>query len=189
MNNSERLQIIEGALYIVGNDGISVQQISRMLSIEESDALQLLQELINSYNMNENKGLQILEMADEKYIMATLKKHAKYYEQLALENQTSSLSQAALETLAIVAYQQPVTKNEVEEIRGVSCDSSFQTLLQRGMIEEAGRKQAVGRARLYRTTTDFLNSFGLKSLSDLPPVPDLTINEEEQIRNLFAERE
>ena len=93
----------------------------------------------------------------------------------------SPLSQAALETLAIIAYKQPITRAEIETIRGVRVDSSLSTLLERGLIEEAGRKDGPGRPILYRTTKDFLKYFGLKNLDELPIVDDWILNQQLQI--------
>ena len=86
--------------------------------------------------------------------------------------QQQSLSQAAMETLAVVAYRQPVTRAEVEQIRGVKCDYSLQSLMLKGMIEEAGRKDTIGRPILYRTTDKFLSHFGIRNLEELPPMPE-----------------
>jgi segregation and condensation protein B len=86
--------------------------------------------------------------------------------------QQQSLSQAAMETLAVVAYKQPVTRAEVEQVRGVKCDYSLQSLILKGMIEEAGRKDTIGRPILYRTTDKFLSHFGIQGLEDLPPLPE-----------------
>jgi segregation and condensation protein B len=85
--------------------------------------------------------------------------------------QQQSLSQAAMETLAVVAYRQPVTRAEVEQIRGVKCDYSLQSLINKGMIREAGRKDTIGRPILFCTTDEFLSHFGLESLEGLPPMP------------------
>jgi segregation and condensation protein B len=185
MDDIEKKQIIEGALYLAGEEGISAKQISNILNTDAEDALDLIYDLQSDFT-RQNRGLQIIEFA-EVFQMVTYVEHAAYYEKLAKENQQSSLSQAALETLSIIAYKQPLTRVEVEEIRGVKSEKAINTLLQRNLIEEAGRKEGVGRARLYKTSNDFLDCFGLKGIKDLPPLPELTVSEEEQIRSLFQE--
>jgi segregation and condensation protein B len=110
-------------------------------------------------------------------MFATLPQHAPYIEKL-VKPRLSTLSQAALEVLSIVAYRQPVTRMEIEEIRGVGCDSSLGTLLDRQLVEEKGRKEAPGRPILYGTTTEFLIYFGLNSLDQLP---ELTCLNDEQV--------
>ncbi|OEF98496.1 SMC-Scp complex subunit ScpB [Desulfuribacillus alkaliarsenatis] len=186
MDDLEKKRIIEGILYLAGEEGISSTQVSTILETDVDDALDLLYDLQSDFKRF-NRGIQIVQIADV-FQLTTCAEHAAYYEKLVKENQQSSLSQAALETLAIIAYQQPLTRSEVEEIRGVKSEKAINTLLQRNLIEEAGRKQGVGRARLYRTTHDFLDCFGLKEIKDLPPLPDLSFDEEEQIRSLFDEK-
>lgn len=185
LDDIEKKRIIEGVLYLAGDEGISIKQISAILETDEEDALDLLYDLQSDFS-RQRRGLQIIEIGDT-FQMTTCAEHASFYEKLAKENQQSSLSQAALETLAIIAYQQPITRSEVEEIRGVKSEKSINTLIQRNLIQEAGRKEGLGRARLYQTTFEFLDCFGLKDLKELPPLPDLTFEEEEQIRSLFDE--
>jgi segregation and condensation protein B len=115
----------------------------------------------------EARGLQIVEVAGA-YRMTTLAEHAPYIEKLATSPIRASLSQAALETLSIVAYKQPVTRIEIEEIRGVKADRALHTLVSRELIEEIGRADAVGRPILYGTTRAFLDYFNLRGLEDLP---------------------
>ena len=105
--------------------------------------------------------------------LTTKPKHAPYYKRMIDSPGNTRLSQAALETLAIVAYQQPITRIEIDDLRGVKSDRAVQTLVTRGLIEEKGRKEAIGRPVLFGTTKDFLIYFGLTSLSELPPLSEL----------------
>ena len=104
--------------------------------------------------------------------METRPEFAPYVERLLQPVQRQSLSQTAMETLAVIAYRQPVTKGEIEQIRGVKCDYSVQSLLHKGLIREAGRKEALGRPILYATTDRFLEHFGISDIRELPPLPD-----------------
>ena len=98
--------------------------------------------------------------------------YAPYVERMLQPVQRQSLSQTAMETLAVIAYRQPTTKGEVEQVRGVKCDYSVQSLLAKGLIKEVGRKEALGRPILYATTDKFLEHFGISDLRELPPLPD-----------------
>jgi len=129
----------------------------------------------------EGRGLQIVQLAGN-YQLATLPEHATYFERLAYSPTRSSLSQAALETLSIIAYRQPITRIEVEEIRGVKSERAIHTLVNKDLIQEVGRAEAIGRPILYGTTAAFLDYFGLGSLQDLPD-----LNEFENAENLEEE--
>ncbi|OEH85716.1 SMC-Scp complex subunit ScpB [Desulfuribacillus stibiiarsenatis] len=185
MDDIEKKRVIEGALYLFGEDGLSLKQICSLLDTDEDDALDLVLDLQQDF-IRDSRGLQIIEIADS-FSLVTCIEHAPYYEKLAKENQQTALSQAAIEVLSIIAYKQPMTRAEVEEIRGVKSEKAINSLLQRNLIEEAGRKEGLGRARLYKTTRDFLDCFGLRDITELPSIPELTLEEEEQIRNLFQE--
>lgn len=136
------------------------------------------------------RGLQLVRIAGH-YQLATLSEHAPYFEKLAYSPARASLSQAALETLAIVAYRQPITRVEIEEIRGVKSERAIHTLVNKELIEEKGRAEAIGRPILYGTTKSFLDYFGLGSLADLPQ-PELFENSdnlEEETQLLFERLE
>src|SRR5690625_6589274 len=110
--------------------------------------------------------------SNEMYHLTTKPEHSQYYKKLLQGPRSSRMTQATLETLAIIAYRQPITKAEIEEIRGVNSDYAVQTLLARSLIERAGRKETIGRPILFKTTKEFLTYFGLSSLDDLPPLSD-----------------
>ena len=119
----------------------------------------------------ERRGVTVRRYGDH-LRMETRAEYAPYVERLLQPVQRQTLSQTAMETLAVIAYRQPVTKGEVEQVRGVKCDYSVQSLLHKGLIKEAGRKEALGRPILYATTDRFLEHFGISDIRELPPLPD-----------------
>jgi segregation and condensation protein B len=133
------------------------------------------------------RGVQIVELAGS-FQMTTLPVHAVYFERLAYSPSRTSLSQSALETLAIVAYRQPITRVEIEEIRGVRAERALHNLVAKQLIEEIGRADAPGRPILYGTTKQFMDYFGLSGLSELPEASSFEndVNLEEETRLLFA---
>jgi segregation and condensation protein B len=153
------------ALLFVANEALSIKQIAKLTGAEESEVTVALQKIDEEFA---HRGLVLREIAGG-YRFASAPAARESVEAYLLPPKTN-LSPAALETLAIVAYTQPCTKGEVEEIRGVSADSVIATLLDRRFLAEAGRKETPGRPMLYKTTPDFLEAFGLKRLDDLPPV-------------------
>jgi segregation and condensation protein B len=162
--------IVESLLFAAGDEGLSLKQISAVLEVEENMAEQIIQELLDDYE-NKNRGITIVQFAGT-YQLATKKENASYLRKLVEVPSSSSLSQAALETLAIVAYKQPITRVEIEEIRGVKSERPLHTLIGKVLIKEVGRFEGTGRAYLYGTTKEFLECFGLKSLDELPPLPE-----------------
>lgn len=136
------------------------------IEITQDDIENTVDELNNKYNQNGN-AFTILKIANG-YIYATKPEHAKYVGYLSTEKSKRRLSQAALETLAIIAYKQPITKPEIETIRGVNSDYTLNTLLEKNLITIKGRADTVGRPLLYVTTDEFLKYFGLRNISDLP---------------------
>ncbi len=167
----EAKELLE-ALLLCSNEPLSLDALSEISGYDNGDILEILDSLQQDY-FEQGRGFEIREIAGG-WMFATHPKHAPYIEKL-LKPRISSLSQASLEVLSIIAYRQPVTRGEMEEIRGVSCDSSVNTLLERGLITEAGRKEVPGRPILFSTTTSFLKYFGLTSLKDLPPLPDMAL--------------
>lgn len=149
-------EIITAIKAIDGND----------ISITEEEIEQTVDNLNERYSQNGN-AFKILKIANG-YIYATRPDHAKYVGFLSTEKSKRRLSQAALETLAIIAYKQPLTKPELESIRGVNSDYTINTLLEKNLITIQGRAETVGRPLLYCTTDEFLKYFGLKNISDLP---------------------
>ncbi|WP_211745077.1 SMC-Scp complex subunit ScpB [Paenibacillus sp. Marseille-Q4541] len=158
--------IIEGLLFLAGEEGLGVKQLSEIVNESPDIVTDALEELKREYTEQE-RGLQILKIAGN-YQMGTLPDHAPYFEKLAYSPSRSSLSQAALETLSIIAYRQPITRIEIEEIRGVKSERAIHTLSNKDLIHEVGRAEAIGRPILYGTTKAFLDYFGLGTIKDLP---------------------
>jgi segregation and condensation protein B len=163
--------ILESLLFAAGDEGLSLKQITSVLEVDEIQANEIVTELQQDYESDENRGIKIVQLAGV-YQLATKKEHADYLKKLVESPGTAHLSQAALETLAIVAYKQPITRAEVEEIRGVKTERPLHTLSSRALIKEVGRAEGTGRAILYGTTKEFLDYFGLKNIKELPPLPD-----------------
>lgn len=176
---------VEGLLFVAGDEGLDARQLADVLDIDNKEALQLIRDLQEELAVS-GRGVQILELADM-FQLATLPEHAPYFQKLAHSPHRTSLSQAALETLSIVAYRQPITRVEIEEIRGVKAERALQTLGAKDLIEEVGRAEAIGRPILYGTTKSFLAYFGLSSLDQLPDKEQFEqpIDLEEETRMLF----
>jgi segregation and condensation protein B len=162
----ETKSIIEALLFVT-NEPLTVKTIAEIIERPEYDIDVLLKE-IKADCEREGRGFCLLEVAGG-YSFVTRSEYAPYIEKL-VKPRLNALTQAALETLAIIAYRQPVTKSEINEIRGVNSDSAISTLLDRALIEEVGRKEGPGRPILYGTTQDFLKYFGLKDLQQLPDI-------------------
>jgi segregation and condensation protein B len=179
--------IIEGLLFAAGDEGLTNKQLSMVLEIHLETVDDILHEMKFDYE-REDRGIRIIEIAGT-FQLATKKEHAPYFKKLTEAPSSSTLSQAALETLAIVAYKQPITRAEIEEIRGVKTERPLQTLNTKMLVKEVGRVEGTGRAILYGTTKEFLDYFGLKSIEELPPLPENTSEEYEQEEaDLFFEK-
>jgi segregation and condensation protein B len=160
-----RLQSPIEALLFVASEALSIPQLAKLLRAEEAEVATALQHIEAEYG---GRGIVLREVAGG-YRFATSPLVRDVVETYLLPPKTT-LSTPALEALAIVAHLQPVTRSEIESIRGVNSDSVVSTLLDRGFLAEAGRKDVVGRPMQYKTTPLFLESFGLRSLDDLPPL-------------------
>ena len=159
---------VEAILFVAG-EPVLVSDMAKARELSESDMSHVLDLLVNEYDF-EQRGF-CLKRFGKHVQLATRAIYADWVERLLQPVQKQSLSQAAMETLAVVAYRQPVTKAEIEQIRGVKCDYSIASLSNKGLIEEVGRKDTVGRPILYGTTDEFLNHFGIGSLDQLPALP------------------
>ena len=160
---------IEAILYVAG-EPVSLKDLARALSLTDAELNAVLTELRDEYDFHQ-RGVK-LRLFGEHVQLATRELYAEDVVRLLQPVQKQSLSQAAMETLAVVAYRQPVTKGEIEQIRGVKCDYSVQSLVNKGLIEAVGRKETLGRPVLYGTTDAFLSHFGLRSLQDLPEMSE-----------------
>lgn len=160
---------IEAILFVAG-EAVSLKDMAKALAVGEKELKTALEEIGSEYDY-EQRGFMLKRFGD-KVQLATRPLYAEDVLRLLQPVQQQSLSQAAMETLAVVAYKQPVTRAEVEQIRGVKCDYSLQSLTAKGLIAEAGRKDTIGRPILYATTDTFLSHFGIATLEDLPPLPE-----------------
>ena len=179
------ISVLEGLLFVAGDDGISLEEASYILELERSAVRQLLDELKKRLE-DENSGLELLLTASH-YKLVTKASLKSYIEKYAVSPYSSQVSQASLETLAIIAYKQPVTRVDIESIRGVQSSGSIQKLLLRDLIEEAGRLETPGRPKLYKTTAYFMDYFGLESLDALPDASDLFDLDSEEANQLFRD--
>ena len=173
--------IVEGLLYVVGEDGIRAEQLAGIIEKSLEDTNIILQNIQRKY-ASELYGIELVGYGSV-YKFITKKDIYPYAQALFGETKTNSLSQAALETLAIIAYNQPITRVEIEELRGVSAEVMLRKLQARNLIKEAGRSDAVGRPILYEVTEEFMDSFKLYTLNELPDLPEYS--KEQESDNLF----
>jgi segregation and condensation protein B len=169
MERERQRAAIEAFLFLK-EDPIKAEKIAAVLSLSPEEVKTLIQELRQELAVSK-RGIQIYEVAGG-YQMGTLPELAPVLERAFGEETVGNLTLAAMETLAIIAYKQPVTRIEIESVRGVKCDHVLENLLKRRLIRIGGRKEAPGRPLLYGTTIDFLKYFGLKDLRELPPLED-----------------
>ena len=162
--------IVEGLLFLSGEDGLTLEDISKVIEKDIEEVKSIIKELYNDYN-NDSRGLQI-EFLGNHFKLTTKKEHKEYYKKLVIDEENSMLSQSALETLAIIAYNAPLTRIDIDNIRGVNSSYVVRKLLLKGLIEEIGRSDAPGRPRLYNITPRFLDYFGLGSIEELPKLEE-----------------
>lgn len=176
--------ILEGLLYIQGDIGLSIEDVEKILEINSDEAKSLILSLKNKYE-DITRGLRINYLGNT-FKLTTKPEHKEYYKKL-LDEDSSCLSGAALETLAIIAYNEPITRLDIDNLRGVDTTYTLRRLIARGFIKECGRSELPGRAILYKTTDLFLDYFNLSSKDDLPKISenldDNDINNDET--NLF----
>lgn len=182
MNYQQMKSIIEGLLFVAGDEGLDAKQIAEVMGQSPELIADLLHDMQADFK-RAKRGIQIVEVAGS-FQFTSLPAHAPYFEKLAFSPSRATLSQASLETLSIIVYKQPITRIEIDEIRGVKSDRALQTLIAKGLIGEIGRAEAVGRPILYGTTKQFLEYFGLNSLKDMPKSDAF-----ENLDNLEAETE
>ena len=169
-----KVGVLEGLLFVVGDEGLSFDQIIDALDVSIEEAKELVLALKREYE-KDSHGIQIAYLGD-KVKLTTKKEHKDYYLKLIENKETNSLSPQALETLAIIAYNEPISVQEIDEIRGVNSREMVRRLLARGFVKEMGKSELPGRPIIYSTTSDFLDYFGLSSKDDLPKI-DIMKNE------------
>ena len=172
--------VIEGLLFLSGEDGLTLKEIVNIIERDEIEVKSLIKELYNDYD-NENRGIQI-EFLGDHFKLTTKKEHKEYYMKLAKDEENSPLSNSSLETLAIIAYNAPITRIDIDNIRGVNSSYVIRKLLLKGLIEEVGRSDTPGRPRLYNITPKFLDYFGLGSIDELPKIEkEEVLNDEKDL--------
>ncbi|KHE72610.1 SMC-Scp complex subunit ScpB [Halobacillus sp. BBL2006] len=187
MELEEYKAIIEGMLFASGEEGLTTRKLSNLLDVGHKELLSMVEEMSEEYKES-RRGITIMNSQGTLHL-TTKPEHASYYKKMIDSTGSSRLSQAALETLAIIAYQQPITRIEIDDLRGVKSDRAVQTLVNRSLIEEKGRKDAIGRPVLFGTTKEFLIYFGLTSIEELPPLSELKEQEDvEGEADLFFEK-
>ena len=164
--------VLEGLLFVVGDDGLSLNQVMEILEVDHDEALALINKLKDEYN-NVTRGLRIHFLGNT-FKLTTKNEHRMFYQKLLVNEESNTLSNSALETLAIVAYNEPITRIEVDEIRGVYSGQMIRKLVAKGLLKECGRSQLPGRPILYQTTSEFLDYFGLSTINDLPKIESKT---------------
>lgn len=172
-----KLGILEGILFVVGDEGINLDSLCEIMNITLEEAKELLLQLKNRYE-GEEYGVRISYLGDA-FKLTTKEEHKEYYQRLVENPTANTLSPSALEVLAIIAYNQPITRVEIDEMRGVSSVQIIRKLVAKGLVKEAGKSKMPGRPNLYRTTREFLDCFGLSSLNELPVLEDNKEIEEE----------
>lgn len=175
MDMTQVAQTIEAILFAMG-DAVEIADIASSMEIEENEVRKGA-ELLNKKYSDTSSGIRLIEIADC-YQLSSNPACYEYIKKVSQIKKQSGLSSAAIETLSIIAYNQPVTKGTVEFIRGVDSTYSVNRLIERGLIDELGRAETPGRPILYGTTMEFLRTFGLKNLEELPPLPEKTATEE-----------
>lgn len=180
-NHIRNRAVLEGLLFITGDEGLTVKAAATAMRCKEDEIEQLFDELQKLY-LDDGHGFEIERFGETYRFLSKAVVHESAKRLFSLKKE-SKLSNAALETLAIIAYKQPITRVEIEEIRGVSADVMLRKLEARGLIQESGRSDAPGKPFLYTVTDEFMNSFHLTSLAELPDLPQFNQDENEDIFN------
>ena len=178
MNFETKQAIIEAMMFATGGI-VTTQDIMKALEIGSSEIEIIMMKLKEKYEKN-SSGIELLKV-DDGYQLCTKKEYYEYIYPLIDKRTKPNISNSALETLAIIAYNPKITRAEVEAIRGVSSDGTIYKLLEYNLIEEAGKLDAPGRPNTYQTTKEFLKMFGVSSLDELPDLPRYKMDENEQI--------
>ena len=168
---------IEALLFAMGKS-VSLSAIAKAIGHDTETTRKIIDNMMLSYN-TAKRGIKIIEL-ENSYQMCTKEEYYDYLVKLALQPKKASLSDVMLETLSIIAYKQPVTKLEIEKIRGVKCDHAINKLIEYNLIQEVGRLDAPGRPLLFGTAEEFLRSFGVQSLDELPMLDQVQIEEFKQ---------
>lgn len=179
------LGVLEGILFVVGDEGATLDEISRILEIPKEEVKSLLLNLKEKYE-SEDSGLRIRYLGNA-FKLTTKEEHKPYYQKfLPGSSENHGLSAAALEVLAIIAYNEPITRVEIDEMRGISSSFTLRKLVAKGLVKESGKSELPGRPNLYKITSEFLDYFGLSSKEDLPDISTFLPKEEDPEKDLFT---
>lgn len=179
MTSKKSIKSAFESMMFVWGEPLDVKTAAEIFNIERKDAYSYFKELQEEYRQ-EGRGIRIREV-NKSFQFVTMEENAEYIERLCTPAKHKKLSQSALEVLAIIAYKQPVTKGEIEGIRGIKCDRVIDGLQKKDLVAEVGRSSGIGRPILYGTTDMFLKNFGFTNLKELPDIEDIegVVNEEE----------
>lgn len=178
---------LESLLFVAGDSGLSLADMVALTNHTISEIEESIEKLEQYYIENEHSGLTVVSFAG-RYQLVTKGKYAELVRQYAISPFATKLSQAALETLAIVAYKQPLTRSEIDKIRGVQSTGALQKLQLRDLIEVKGRENSPGKPILYGTTDYFMNYFGINDLAELPDMEQFAQKQPEELHDLFGQR-
>lgn len=170
--------VLESLLFVVGDEGLSLDEIKNVLELDIEECKKIIEDLSLDYK---DRGIEI-SLLGNRYKLTTKKENKEYIQKLVTLSDSDTLSESALETLAIIAYNQPVTRLAVDEIRGVSSSYLMRKLVYKNLICEVGRSETAGRPILYGTTPLFLDYFGLQDIKELP---QMQVEENDEIKELY----
>jgi len=163
--------VLEGILFVVGDDGATIKELTEILEVSDDTLKELILELKSDLEKND-RGIRLSILGDA-LKLTTKKEHKEYYQKLLSNETSNTLSNSAIETLAIIAYNEPITRVEVDEIRGVQTAPLIRKLVAKGLIKEAGKSDLPGRPILYKTTSEFLDYFNMSSIKELPKIEEV----------------
>jgi len=178
--------VVEGLLFVAGDEGLSLEEFCDITEKEKEEIIEIIKKMFEKYS-EESRGIQ-LEFLGNKFKLTTKAEHKEFYQKLVKEEENSVLSQSSLETLAIIAYNGPITRIDIDEIRGVNSSYIIRKLLLKGLIDEVGYSDSAGRPKLYNITTKFLDYFGLGTKDDLPKIEIDNIVENDEQKDLFQSK-
>ncbi len=169
--------VLEGLLFLVGDEGIDMKDICDILELDEENIKSLINNLQKDY-LSSDRGIIIKKFGDN-YKLTTKSENKYFYEKLSEKDYVRNLSQSALETLAIIAYNEPITRSKIDELRGINSSQMIRNLIAKDFVKEVGKSDLPGRPNLYGITNEFLDYFGLSSKEDLPPIEEIKESNED----------